>query len=156
MYAKVMLASALLLAVAASAVFSAPKEKPAAVSDVFRFVGFTDDTADAGLDVIDGGQGMLAMHALCQDEFSLDARMCTSKEFWLSPNAEAPSFADAWLHSDRQGSSNDFTGIVINFNCLGWSASGFSTGYGVTTAGKPAIGLSCAIDRPVTCCAPAQ
>ena len=87
MYAKVMFASALLLVAAVSVVFSAPKERPAAVSDVFRFVGYTDDATNAEPDTIDGGQGLLAMHALCQDDFTLDARMCTSKEFWLSPNA---------------------------------------------------------------------
>ena len=41
---------------------------------------------------------MIAMHALCQLDFGLDARMCTDEEFWLSPNAEAP-MNDAWIHN---------------------------------------------------------
>ena len=69
---------------------------PPAPSNEFRFIGFTD--TDDVTHTIDGGQGMLAMHALCQDDFGPDARMCTDKEFWLSPNAEAPAFASSWLH----------------------------------------------------------
>ncbi len=69
---------------------------------VDQFVGFTDDVPTA-TDTINGGQGMLAMHALCHDDFGPDARMCTSKEFWLSPNAEAPG-ASAWMHAVGSGS----------------------------------------------------
>ncbi len=70
-----------------------PGDPAPSTSNEFRFVGFTAGT-------IAGDQGMIAMHALCQDQddFGPDSRMCTSEEFWLSPNAKAPT-ADAWLHN---------------------------------------------------------
>ncbi len=40
-----------------------------ATSNEFRFTGFTDETFNGEPDTIDGGQGMIAMHALCQDDF---------------------------------------------------------------------------------------
>ena len=132
---------------------------PAAASNEFRFTGFTDETFNGEPDTIDGGQGMIAMHALCQDDFGLDARMCTGEEFWLSPNAEAPS-ADAWLHNkpfqSTAFSPTDFTGFAHpNENCRGWTITAGGVAAIVTTDGKPAI-VSCDIARPVTCCAPIQ
>ena len=87
----------------------------------------------------------------CQDDFSLDARMCTGKEFWLSPNAEAPAFVGAWIHSVG------FIGIGPS-TCSGWRNTG-SNGMVVMTDGKPsnlAVDAGCGTARPVTCCAPAQ
>ncbi len=93
------LACAAVLAAATTGALAAPKEPPK--GSVYVFVGFTDDAPGALPDTIDGGQGMLAMHALCQDDFGAGSRMCTSKEFWLSPNAEAPT-VNSWLHSQRR------------------------------------------------------
>ncbi len=127
-------------------------------SNEFRFIGFTH-THDA-FHTIAGDQGMILMHALCQDDFGLDARMCTGEEFWLSPNAEAPS-ADAWLHNkpfqSTAFSPTDFTGFAHpNENCRGWTITAAGIAGVVTTDGKPGqIGCS-AIVRPVTCCAPIQ
>ena len=45
-----------------------------ATSNEFRFIGFTDETFNGEPDTIVGGQGMLAMHALCQDDFGPNAR----------------------------------------------------------------------------------
>ena len=45
---------------------------------------------------------------------------------------------------------DDFTGVVQGDNCFGWTVTGIGSGYGVTTAGKPAHELSCTIARPVT------
>ncbi len=95
------------------------------------------------------------MHALCQDDFGPDARMCTSKEFWQSPNADKPA-EDAWLHSDRQGENIDFTGLGNrNANCDAWNTNVGGTGIVVTTDGRVAQ-PSCTVARPVTCCAPIQ
>ncbi len=124
---------------------------PPAPSNEFRFIGFTD--TDDVTHTIDGGQGMLAMHALCQDDFGPDARMCTDKEFWLSPNAEAPAFASSWLHPVL--GSSDFLRHTSG-NCGAWS-SPLSTARGrvIKPDGKPNK-VSCDIARPVTCCAPIQ
>ena len=114
---------------------------PAANSNEFRFIGFTGDATNALPDTIDSGQGMLAMHALCQDDFGENARMCTSEEFWLSPNATAA--ANSWLLK----------------HCTSWAtASSTIWGLVVKPDGKPSKGMGedCDIARPVTCCAPIQ
>ena len=108
---------------------------------VYQFVGFTDDVPTAS-DTISGGQGMLAMNALCQDDFGENARMCTSEEFWLSPKAAAA--ADSWLlkHCTSEATaSSTIWGLVV------------------TPDGKPATAPAisgCETVRPVTCCAPLQ
>ena len=114
----------------------------AGASNEFRFIGFTGDATNALPDTIDSGQGMLAMHALCQDDFGENARMCTSEEFWLSPNAAAA--ANSWLLK----------------HCTSWAtASSTIWGLVVTPDGKPATAPAisgCETVRPVTCCAPLQ
>ena len=121
-------------------------------SGVFQFVGFTDDVPNALADTIDGGQGMLAMHELCQDDYGPDARMCLDREFWLSPNAEAPTASAAWLH---EAANQPFTGFTSTSSCFGWSESNSPTfGSAVLTTGLP-IRATCDVPRPVTCCAPA-
>jgi len=139
---------------------SAVSAQPPFASNEFRFIGFTDTLPNT----IDGGQGMIAMHELCQDDFGPNSRMCTSEEFWLSPNAEAPA-ADAWLHPVfLEERSLDFSGVEqanSTLSCAGWTSIGDATpGLVVTTAGKSAVrstfGFSCNVARPVTCCAPIQ
>ena len=100
---------------------------------------------------------MIAMHALCQGDFVLDARMCTDEEFWLSPNAEAPA-ADAWFHHRILSLGTDYTGFPTNaLNCGGWTITTSGSAIVVTTDGKPDI-VTCSppASRPVTCCAPIQ
>ena len=122
----------------------------AAPSNEFRFTGFTD-TDDVN-HTIDGGQGMLAMHALCRDDFGENARMCTSEEFWLSPNAEAPLVLNSWLHPTRVGNFS-FIGIAIA-HCAAWTTfSAGTAGFVIKPDGKPSIAIveaSCDIARPVT------
>ncbi len=123
-------------------------------SNEFRFVGFTDDATNALADTIDGGQGMLAMHALCQDDFGENARMCTSEEFWLSRNAEAPSTDAAWVHVPFGQSLSDFSGVPTNDNCFGWSRT---PAWGSTIRpngqlGVAEVDIQCVTARPVTCC----
>jgi len=102
---------------------------------------------------------MIDMHALCQDDFGPDTRMCTSEEFWLSPNAEAPA-ADAWLHFTYLGTNTDFSGLegaASTLTCGGWkSPSANQRGLVVTTAGKADLPMGCDMLRPVTCCEPIQ
>ena len=122
-------------------------------------IGFTH--TDDAFHTIAGDQGMILMHALCQDDFGLDSRMCTSEEFWLSPNAEALT-ADAWLHPTLEGGGKiDFSGIdhPASLSCNGWtSIEATNFGLVVTTAGKTRNALGCdnARSRPVTCCEPIQ
>ncbi len=133
-----LVAIGLLLSLSASAVAQG-KSTP---SNEFRFIGFTGDATNALPDTIDSGQGMLAMHALCRDDFGENARMCTSEEFWLSPNATAA--ANSWLLK----------------HCTSWAtASSTIWGLVVKPEGKPSKGMGeahCDIARPVTCCAPIQ
>ncbi|MEE9589590.1 MAG: hypothetical protein V3V97_16395 [Hyphomicrobiaceae bacterium] len=63
-------------AVFASAVLAMPLGRSPTSSNEFRFIGFTDDAFNGLPDSIDGVEGMLAMHALCQDDSGPDARMC--------------------------------------------------------------------------------
>jgi hypothetical protein len=51
---------------------------------LYEFVGFSLDTAT------NGGVGLPAMNALCQEVFGDMARMANSKEYILSPIASAP------------------------------------------------------------------
>ena len=115
-----------------------------------QFVGYTDDVTNTLANTINGGQGMLAMHGLCQDDFEADARMCLDWEFWLSPNAEAPATSDAWLHD------TGFIGLGLTTSCGGWSSGTAGTGSVMTATGLANSNASCAILRPVTCCAPIQ
>lgn len=109
------------------------------------FVGFTTTT-------IDGGQGMLQMHALCQIDHGPSARMCTSKEFWLSPKAIAPTASAAWLHPT---SFNDTLGdfSLADRACFGWTGvtSPSASGLIVAITGKPSF-ASCDSQLLVTCC----
>jgi hypothetical protein len=120
-----------------------------------QFIGYTDDVMNALADTIDGGQGMLAMHALCQDDFGADARMCLDWEFWLSPNAEAPATEDAWLHGTSGVGPLDFIGRGTGQACVGWTDV-TNQGITVTPTGLPNRFATCNGLRPVTCCAPAQ
>jgi hypothetical protein len=73
-----------LLAVFASAVLVKPPGGAPTPSNEFRFIGFTDDAFNGLPDTIDGDEGVLAMHALCQDDFGPDARMCIQMSTPLS------------------------------------------------------------------------
>ena len=68
-----------------------PHDGGGSTSNEFRFAGYTDETNNTLPDTIDGDEGFIAMHALCQDDFGLAARMCTEEELFYSPDAEAPS-----------------------------------------------------------------
>ena len=65
----------------------------------FLFVGFSTVTVNgSGDDGVKPTRGLGGMYAACKanPKFGPTSRMCTSKEFSLSPNATLPS-ADAWL-----------------------------------------------------------
>ena len=111
-------------------------------SNDYQFIGFSTDP-------IDGGQGMISMHGLCQADFGALARTCIGKEFWLSPNATAPG-SDAWVHP-----SPDFFEVNQD-SCINWTSNNMGNdGTVVSTAGKPSS-ATCNTPSPVTCCAPLQ
>jgi hypothetical protein len=150
------IALGIMVPIAASAA-PAHKETP---PGPYQFVGFSSGTTD-------GAQGMLSMHALCQADFGETARICTSREFWLSPNAKAPtsSEGDAWIHPEPHdsgggGGTTDFSGYVIDGYskspaCNGWNDNTSSVvGLIVRdTDGIPSHADCINVFR-VTCCAP--
>ncbi len=117
-------------------------------SNEFEFAGFTGQ-------LVLGDVGVLGMHAACQNDFGPDARMCTSREYFRSPNAEDvigqnPSAIrrEAWIHPTF-GSNNDFSGINAA-TCISWKVT---TSSGLTVGDDGIFSnLPCDIDRPVTCC----
>ncbi len=132
-----------------------------------EFIGFTVGT-------IDGGQGIVAMNALCQLEFGVDARFCTSEEYFTSASAAEP-LARAWLHptivaATGTGTTNrqvvDFSGLpslpvgsnpFAGLSCNGWQAVTRDNGLALEAlaAGKP-VRSFCGDVNAVTCCAPAE
>ena len=140
MFAKIILAAALLFVAAWSVAVGQPK---LADADAFSFVGYTDKFSNAGPNTIDGGQGKVAMDALCQAHFSPDARMCEGREFFMTPDPPRPTeFTSAWINTDN--------------NCGDWTDTDAKTDFLVTWNGQPPNQTSCLIARPVTCCVPAQ
>jgi hypothetical protein len=118
---------------------------PQGPSDLFKFVGFSTGS-------INGGQGMLQMHAVCQVDYGSSARMCTSKEFWLSPNATAPTTNPAWLHPSTSD-GNDFS--APGGSCVAWTdGTSNAVGLVVGTSGKPEFSHRCDFQGLVTCCVP--
>ena len=152
---------AVFLVMVAAATSAAPKNgSGGSTSNVFRFIGYTDDATNTLPDAIDGGQGLLAMHALCQDDFGPEARTCTSREFWLSPNAEAhqDDLIYTWLHPDRVTNNLDFSGVVTasdSSSCSAWTRPEDNIRALSVNQGKSRL-AACDILRPVTCCAPVQ
>ena len=149
MLAKPFFLSAVLLAVVATSALAAP---PTKTGEVYRFADFSSA-------MVLGGVGFPSMHAACQLDFGPDARMCTSKEFWLSPNA-TESLTRAWLHPRIVGGGNEFAEFATARganNCLGWSDSTFDRrGFTVGENGHFFTVDRCITPRPVTCCVPAQ
>jgi hypothetical protein len=137
---RVLLVAALVLS---SLVITGAQSK----SPLSGFLGFSSGT-------INGGQGMLQMHGVCQLEFGSSARLCTSKEFWLSPNATAPATVSAWLHPIPFSSGgSDFSGGTPE-SCNGWrDGTSNLNGLVVNTAGKPDISR-CDLQSCVACCVP--
>ena len=134
MFAKVMLTSVLLLVAASSVAVGEPLRAKLADAEAFSFVGYTDKFSD-------GGQGKVALDALCQDDFSPDARMCEGWEFFMAENPPRPTVSDsAWINTDN--------------NCRNWTDTVAKTDFLVTRNGRPPNQTSCLTRRPVTCCVP--
>ena len=149
MLTKPFFLSAVLLAVVATSALAAP---PTKTGEVYRFADFSSA-------MVLGGVGFPSMHAACQLDFGPDARMCTSKEFWLSPNA-TESLTRAWLHPRIVGGGNaafEFGASDLLATCArGWRDS-TNNNRGLTVGENGHFFQDfCGTPRPVTCCAPAR
>jgi len=144
---KIMFCAALAITVATAA-SAAPKGGSA--GGVYRFVGYATTTLRTG------DEGFVAMHTSCQEDFGPLARMCTTEELFLSPNAASPDEGEAWVHSigNASGGQADFIGGPSVGTCKGWSDA--SAGGVVIGAGGVIMTLPCGNTRQVTCCAPAK
>jgi hypothetical protein len=133
------------LVVLAQPAFAKPPQSAPGGPD--RFVGFSTST-------VLGNATILGMHAACQTDFGPSSRMCTSKEY-----------IHAWVHPEPGLAANqDFSGTLDVVACRDGITSGpigFWTGLSgpsltISVNGYMQNNSSCAIPRPVTCCAPAQ
>lgn len=144
------------------------------VAEEYRFVGYSlgKTTGDAG--------GPVGMHAHCQARFNFgkSARMCTTREWWRSPNAAYPP-ADrggtAWIQTETVAAYHtvsslseprdiviDWTGTAFNsaagerlsapHTCRRWTGTEFK---GVIVDDDGLTAGDCETPRVVTCCVPA-
>jgi len=138
-------------------------------SGEYRFVGYSTDTTDGR-----PGGGIAGMHAICQESYGSTARMCTTKDYMLSPTATPPtSFAlRAWIQPLIQGiviegdvlltldwsgaykyNSWPRTDAPASANCMGWAwDSEERTGMVLTNEGVPSWFGLCSDELRVTCC----
>ena len=114
-------------------------------TDTFRFVGFTDEAKNALPDSISGQRRIAALHGPCRDDFGPKARMCTTREFILSPGKRGPS-TPSWIIPNLILGGKDSSDRLYCGEVSG-------TGLVVLPAGKVHEGY-CNVSRPVTCCAP--
>ncbi len=131
--------------------------RPLQTSGDYEFIGFT-----SAAHVEDGDAGFAGMHAACQAEFpelGTQVRMCTSKEFLLSPMQAAP-VVPAWVHPMRDFFSAEVGVPLHRFSCRLWDSivvgvQGFVVGTDgkVSTVDAGGANIQCNVDRPVTCCA---
>jgi hypothetical protein len=145
-------------------------------STVYRFVGYSHGTTtgDAG--------GPIGMHSICQASFGLDARMCTTEEFWKTPprRTTLEDSTRGWIQpviiatyfdpTGPEGSQQiyvEYSGIRARaengsaptryFSCGQWSNDNVQ-GLTVTSSGRVGTGDCTPEDGPqhVSCCRPAR
>ena len=109
----------------------------------FEFVGFSVTTIKPG-----PGVGFVGMHQVCQLDFNNpETRMCTDKEYTLSPNASRPVGRSAWIQLDGSYLNSNFG------DCAKWTDMGSTRTGEIVTEGSGILGGSCSSARPITCCA---
>lgn len=126
------------LVIMASPLSAAPNKTP--TSGPYEFVGFSSGTTK-------GGAGYPGMNALCQDDFGDDARMATTLEYIVSPEASAPGATTAWI---------DPIGPTSSTTCNGdWRSSVLGQASGlIVETGSLGRTADCGIPRLVACSAP--
>ena len=171
---KIMLFTVLLVCVVlAMPVCAGPKPKEVNATTVYRFVGVSTagTTGDAG--------GVRGMNALCHADYGKVSRMCTTREWWLTPDVPS-DMPSAWIQPtiiavysspyNKELVFVDFTGYTTLFdpplysaNCRQWtnelSSEPGVDGRGirlVTDADYNGITFGyCDTVYRVACCAPA-
>jgi hypothetical protein len=102
--------SILAMSVNITAVNGAPPEIALTLPTEYQFAGYTEATTSGN------AGGVFGMHALCQQEFGPEARMCTTKEWWESSNNGPPPMEppkSAWVHSTVITSNITSTGALV-------------------------------------------
>jgi hypothetical protein len=147
------------------------------VSTEYQLAGYSTGSTSGNA----GGVG--GMHALCQADFGEHARMCTTKEWWTSPNAGPPPLnARTWISPSPVGTFaipyanymngdpilsgwTDWTGYkrsqfltVISSppTCFQWTRDAASREGSVITEQGVIEFDNCPVTNPVTCCTPAN
>ena len=145
------------------------------VSTEYQLAGYSTGTTNGSA----GGVG--GMHALCQSDFGEQARMCTTKEWWTSPNAgPPPQGARTWVSPSPVGTHaipdadymsgdallsgwTDWTGYQLTQRltsiarpptCLQWTQSAGSLNGSVVTEQGAIEFDGCFETNRVTCCTP--
>ena len=111
------------------------------------FVGYSMET-------VTGHEGIVGLTQACHGDFGTTSRVCTSKEFILSSDIEAPA-SDAWVNPYFIENEIDFSGQdgPPNGSCNSWGAGG-NLGLAIRSNGA-FVQATCDNSRSVTCCAPA-
>lgn len=142
----------------------------------YRFVGYSQSAPTIG-----ALEGPLGMHAICQESFGPEARMCTTEEFWKTPPTDTTledTTIRGWIqpviiaaYYDPEGEEGlthifiEYTGIRAKaetgqaptryFSCGQWSNDKHQ---GLTSTSTGRVELrDCNVTPPpkVTCCRPA-
>jgi hypothetical protein len=138
---------------------------PVTVSSVYQFVGYSNDT-------IRPTGGIAEMYSVCQRTYGASARMCTTKEFWNSPDlyfeTEAwiqPTIVGYTLVRESTGPYEDHVLWIVDFigaqmdirdaNCAQWTSRIESRGLVVSSDNKSIWPTYCSRELQVTCCLPA-
>jgi hypothetical protein len=142
------------------------------VSTEYRFAGYSTGTT------LGNAGSVIGMHALCQADYGEHARMCTSKEWWTSPNVSLPPNGPAWIqpvtvaaYSGLDHTMTQTRNVVIDWTghrknvqrntdarpptCRQWTDNnedGLVVQAGFTTVQTRA----CGSNNYVTCCTPAN
>jgi len=135
---------------------------PVTVQTMYRFAGFstTETNGDTG--------GIGGMHLICQTDLGdTSARMCTTKEFMLSPNIPAAGAGvSAWVQPTIVSTVIDSGELMHcdyslvcydrqSANCYNWA---YSDNVAAGTFFNFSIGVvqnsPCGINRRVACCTP--
>jgi hypothetical protein len=140
------------------------------ISNAFGFIGYSSRTTDGH------AVGYDTMYEWCQRDFGLNARMCTTEEFFKSPNIVPPPATPgdpvAWVqptilsvfYTGEQASSyfyaEPWAGAVPlgNRDCAFWT-SNYEGDYGLAIRGTQidvlgVYGTRCSTEAHVTCCVP--
>lgn len=136
---------------------------PVTVSTDYQFVGYS--VAKVG-----PSSGIVLMHRICQESYGLAARMCTTKEFWTSPQMHFPAEKGAaWIQPSIVGYALvngrtwvvDFSGAQIDMEdttCGQWTEHWSATpwrGTALSGYSNVVITSGCGSELEVTCCTPA-